>query len=197
MTWGISEGAAHMCGHDGHMAMVLGACEVIQKHKKSIPSGCTVRVFFQPAEEGPGGAVKMIEDGCLDGVDEVYGIHNIPVPIGSALVKSGCVTAHSSKFHIVVTGKGGHAAMPHMCVDPVVAGSNVIVALQSIVSRNVPSDKSVVISCCKVESGATHNVIPDKYEIWGTIRDFDELICELAHKRVREIGKNSIWNVIV
>ena len=112
-----SEGKAHMCGHDGHTAILLGACKLINEHKSQIPSNATVRLFFQPAEEGPGGAVTMIEEGCLDDVDEVYGIHNFPCPINTVQVKSGPVMGHSSRFHITIHGKGGHASVPHVCLE--------------------------------------------------------------------------------
>ena len=177
-----------MCGHDGHMAMLLGACELIEKQKKQIPSNSTVRFLFQPAEEGPGGATKMIEEGCLEGVAEVYGIHNMPGPFGVVLVKPGPLMAHSSSFYIKIVGKGGHASMPQEAVDPIVAGSNVIVAIQSIVARNIAALHSVVISCCKVRSGSTGNVIPDNFEIWGTIRDFDYNDFQIVQTRMKEIG---------
>lgn len=177
-----------MCGHDGHMAMLLGALQIFQQEKQKIPKNCTIRFLFQPAEEGPGGAPKMIEEGCLDGVSEIYGIHNMPGPFGLVSVKPGPLMAHSSSFHIKISGKGGHASAPQEAIDPIVVGSNVVLAIQSIVSRNIAALNSVVISCCKIQSGTTTNVIPDDYEVWGTIRDFNEKDFQIVQKRMEEIG---------
>lgn len=168
--------------------MLLGACKIIQQKRNQIPKGCTIRFLFQPAEEGLGGAEAMIQDGCLENVDEIYGIHNFPMKFGNLIVKAGVVMAHSSKFYIKVKGKGGHASTPQATIDPVIIGSQIVVALQTIVSRNLDPAHSVVISCCKIQSGEAANVIPDHYEIWGTIRDFDEKDFEIVENRMKAIG---------
>ena len=169
--------------------MLLGACKLMQQNKQKIPKGCTVRFVFQPAEEGHGGAKKMIEEGCLENVDEIYGIHNMPAKFGQMLIKPGVIMGQSNRFYIKVEGKGGHASMPHTTIDPAVIGSQIILALQSIVSRNVDPSHAVVISCCKIKCGETANVLPDDYEIWGTIRNFAEKDYELVYSRMNSIGK--------
>lgn len=139
-----NEGVAHLCGHDGHMASLIGAAALIKRKAHLIPKDCTIRLLFQPAEEGPGGAVPMIKEGCMQGVDEVFGYHNWPpVPLGHMWVRPGVMMGHPSEFHIKVKGKGGHGSQPQVAVDPVVVAAHVIVALQSIVSRNVHPKEQV------------------------------------------------------
>ena len=185
-----NEGVAHLCGHDGHMASLIGAATLIQRRAKKLPSNMTVRLLFQPAEEGPGGALPMIEEGCLESVDECYGYHNWPVfPYGKLLTKAGPVMSHPTKFEILITGKGGHGSMPQFAVDPVLTAAHVIVALQSVVSRNVPSGDQAVLSVTMVHGGEVHNVIPDTVTLTGTIRDLKPAVCDLIYERVRTIVK--------
>jgi metal-dependent amidase/aminoacylase/carboxypeptidase family protein len=137
-----NEGVAHLCGHDGHMASLVGAAALLRRRLSRVPCDCKVRLLFQPAEEGPGGAAPMVEGGCMQGVDEVYGYHNWPSwPLGHLKVAPGPVMAHPSSFEIVISGKGGHGSQPQFAVDPVLVSAHVIVALQSVVSRSVPSSE--------------------------------------------------------
>lgn len=184
-----SEGIAHACGHDGHTAMLLGACKLIQENKNKIPKDCTVRFVFQPAEEGFGGAKVMINENCLENVDEIYGIHNMPSKFGHMVIRPGVMMAQSNIFYIKVEGKGGHASMPHTTIDPTIIGCQIVLALQTIVSRNIDPSHTVVISCCKINCGEIANVLPDNYEIWGTIRNFNDKDFELVCSRMKEIGK--------
>ena len=118
---------AHMCGHDGHIAMLLAGAEALIKHREKIPCGKGARLLFQPAEEGPGGAKPMIEEGCLEGVDEVYGCHNIPnFDEGDIRTKSGGFFANSTQLKIIVNGRGGHGSTPHKLADPIACASAVI-----------------------------------------------------------------------
>lgn len=158
-----NEGVAHLCGHDGHMATLVGAATLLSKRKHKLPSNTKVRLLFQPAEEGPGGAAPMIADGCLEGVDECYGYHNWPsFKLGRMHIKAGPLMAHPSTFTIVVTGKGGHGSQPQHAVDPVLTASHLVVALQSIVSRNVASSEQAVVTVTMIHGGEVFNVIPDQ-----------------------------------
>lgn len=133
-----SQGVAHMCGHDGHMAMLMGAAQILAERRDRIPINRTVRLLIQPAEEGPGGAPVMIEEGCLDGVEEVYGLHNWPmIPVGQLRVKAGPLMAHVSEFEVVIHGKGGHASQPQDSIDPIIATCHIVTSLQTIMSRNI------------------------------------------------------------
>lgn len=183
-----NKGVAHLCGHDGHMASLLGAATLIARRAGRLPSGCVVRLLFQPAEEGPGGAVPMIQEGCLDGVDEVYGYHNWPpFKLGAMHVCPGPLMAHPTTFEITIEGKGGHGSQPQFAVDPVLVSAHVIVALQSIVSRSVASSEQAVVSVTMVHGGEVFNVIPDKVELCGTIRDLSPEVCDTIYERMRQI----------
>lgn len=132
------QGVAHLCGHDGHMASLIGCAVLVQRKAAQIPSDLTVRLLFQPAEEGPGGAQPMIAEGCMLGVDEVYGYHNWPsVPLGHMWVTEGPIMGHPSEFSIKIKGRGGHGSQPQAAVDPVLVAAHVVIALQTIVSRSV------------------------------------------------------------
>eukprot|EP00930_Biecheleria_cincta_P002713 TRINITY_DN103706_c0_g1_i1.p1 TRINITY_DN103706_c0_g1~~TRINITY_DN103706_c0_g1_i1.p1 ORF type:complete len:489 (+),score=55.13 TRINITY_DN103706_c0_g1_i1:72-1469(+) len=193
-----NEGVAHMCGHDGHIAGLMGAAILLQHGAAKIPSNFTVRLLFQPAEEstppgkggydyektGGGGAVPMIMDGCLEGVDEVYGWHNWPAwPLGQLHVQPGPVMAHSCWFEIVITGRGGHGSQPHVCVDPIVCGAAVVSALQTIVSRSLISSSNAVVTVAQFHAGERNNVIPDTARLGGTIRDVDEAVFVTIKRR--------------
>ncbi|CAH0513221.1 unnamed protein product [Peronospora belbahrii] len=180
----ISTAAAHMCGHDGHMAMVLGLCAMVVRSAHLLPQDTFVRFLFQPAEEGPGGATKMIEDGALTEVDEIYGLHNAPFPLYSVHVRPGAVMAHEVEFSIDIHGIGGHGSAPQQCVDPILVGSAVVLALQSVVSRSLSPMDTAVVSVTQFRGGDTNNVIPSRAYLAGTIRDFDLQTAEKIQDRV-------------
>lgn len=184
----VNEGVAHMCGHDGHMACLIGAATLLVQARDKIPKTQTVRLLFQPAEESPGGAPLMIEEGCLDGVDEVYGMHNWPtVELGTLLTKAGPVMAHTSRFEVVIKGKGGHGSQPHQTVDPIVCAATCVSSLQTVISRNVSYADPAVLSVCFLHGGEAFNVIPDTCRFGGTIRDLSPAVFDTIKQRLTTI----------
>lgn len=154
-----------------------------------MPSNKFVRLLFQPAEEGPGGAKPMIEEGCLENIDEVYGYHNIPnFDEGDIRVIEGGIFAQSTSFTIKIFGQGGHGSSPHKCVnDPITAATAIINCLHSIKARNIDSSKNLTFSICQLQSGSTNNVFPDEAMFRGTIRAYDEEEKDKLCQRIHEI----------
>ena len=165
-----NEGVAHMCGHDAHVAMLLGTATVLSRMKDRLVHN--VRFIFQPSEESPpGGAIGMLRAGVLDEVDEVYAIHmDATVEVGLFKIRTGVSMASADKVELVIEGKGGHAAAPHLTHDPVVAAAEVILAIQTIASRRIDPTDPVVVSICQTEASTAFNVIPSKVHLGGTYR---------------------------
>lgn len=184
-------GKMHACGHDGHTATLLGVARHLAKNPDF--SG-RVHLVFQPAEEGGRGAVKMMEEGLFDEhpCDFVFGVHNWPwLPVGKFATRSGPLLASVDEWDITITGTGGHAAMPHLVVDPAVIAAQLVTTLQSIVSRNVDPVGSAVLSVCNLNVGTgAFNVIGDTAHLNGTVRTFDNAVREVVERRMGEIARN-------
>ncbi|MDR1647964.1 MAG: amidohydrolase [Zoogloeaceae bacterium] len=182
-------GRMHACGHDGHTAMLLGAARHLAAHPDF---DGTVVFIFQPAEEGEGGARAMVEAGLFRDypVDSIYGLHNWPdLPVGEMAVHTGMVMASTNRFEIVLRGRGGHAAMPHLGADAIVAASQLVVALQSVVARNLPPTEAAVVSVTRFHAGSAWNVLPEEACLKGTIRSFSPEIQDRAESAIARLAE--------
>ena len=181
------DGKAHMCGHDAHTAMLIGAAKIISKLKSELKTN--VRFIFQPSEEQfPGGASAMIKDGVLDSVDQIYGLHVWPLmEIGQFAICPGPAFGQPDVFEIEIKGKGGHAAFPHLTTDPIVVSSQFVSMLQSISSRNVDGLESAVISVTQFHSGTANNVIPEMVKLSGTVRTLKKEVQIKVRHRIEEL----------
>jgi len=184
-------GVMHACGHDGHMAIILGVAKILVEKKDRFKGNVTF--LFQPSEElPPGGAKPMVEEGALEGVDAVFGLHlwqNLPT--GKIGVVKGPMMAAADNFSMTVSGKAGHGSMPHQTVDPILVASQIVCNVQSIVSRNVDPLKPAVVSFGVIKGGTINNIIPEEVLLKGTVRSFDPEIQELAERRLYRIVEDT------
>ena len=185
------DGVSHMCGHDVHTTIALGAAIILQELRDMLPGN--VRILFQPAEETEGGAVSLIEAGLLQDVKSIIGLHNSPdIPTGTIGIKEGFFMASVDDFTLTIKGKGGHAAQPERTIDPIIIGTAVVSQLQTIVSRTISSKESAVLSISAFQAGATHNVIPDRAILKGTVRTSNEEVRQKIYQAFTKIVTNTV-----
>lgn len=186
-----TSGVMHACGHDGHVSMGLGLARILASYQQQMVG--TLKLVFQPAEEGLGGAFAMIADGVLEDPrpDVVFAMHLwTSVPYGKIRTSIGPTMAASSVFTLTVQGKGGHGAAPHESIDPILAAAHIVTALQSIVSRNVDPQESVVVTIGQMTAGTTYNVIPDHATLKGTVRSYNNEIHHIIYRRILEMARS-------
>ncbi len=188
----VNKGIMHACGHDGHTAMLLTAAKVLSRHRDEIKGN--IKFVFQPSEEkNPGGAIKMIEEGVMENphVEKAFGLHlGNMIPAGIIAIKDGVATAEADSFKISIKGKGGHGAYPHTSIDPVVIASQIVIALQTIASREINPINPIVLTIGKIHSGDVFNVIPESAELLGTVRTLDKNLAKTIPERIERIAKN-------
>ena len=184
-----NDGRMHACGHDGHTTMLLGAARYLAQTRNF---DGTVHFIFQPAEEGLGGGAAMVKDGLFDEFpcDAIFGMHNRPgLAIGKFQIRPGAMMAGGAFFDIAITGRGAHGARPEVGIDPVLVGSHITTALQSIVARNVRAVDTVVVSVTQIHAGDAYNVIPERAVLRGTVRCFSTAVMSLVEERMRRIAE--------
>jgi hippurate hydrolase len=185
----MNEGMMHACGHDGHATMLIGAAKYIKENPEF---DGTVYFIFQPGEEGFGGGEKMIQDGLFNDhkIDEVYALHNWPeLPLGHFGISTGAMMAAVDEYDIIIKGKGGHAALPHLAIDPIVIASQIVLSLQTIISRFLNPVDNALITVTKIHGGSAYNVIDDEVILNGTVRTFKQEIRDKIEKRINETAE--------
>src|SRR5687768_8140275 len=188
---GQQVGVMHACGHDNHMAIQLGTATVLAKLRDRLPG--TVKLIFQPAEEGPGGAEPMIKENVLENpkVDAIFGLHVFPFPAGSISYRPGPLMASADNFTIRIKGRQTHGAIPWGGIDPIVIGAQIVTALQTIISRTVNiTEAPAVVTVGRFTAGNRSNIVPEEAELEGTVRAFDENVRKDIHDRIRNLATN-------
>jgi hippurate hydrolase len=180
----------HACGHDGHTAILCGVAQALKAHEHDLPG--TVRLLFQPAEELGAGGKYMVDDGAVEGVDAVFGLHGWPtLPLGVVGVRDGCMMASAQDFHVTVRGKGCHGADPGAGIDPIVVAAHITTALQSIVSREVDPWDAAVVTVGEIHGGTVTNIIPDTAVLRGTFRSLNESTAETLRRGIARIAEHT------